>query len=131
MLQVKKSVLSALVFSTLVSLSSYLIFSAGCDTNNCIYVREGFVVPAFWFGISASVISIFFLFFPAALFMSWLKRIASWYLPILFIITVTTPVNSGHIMSVDRSQVVFAGMVILGLITLVFVGFDFYRKRNI
>lgn len=131
MLQVKKSVLLSLALSILILLSSYLIFSAGCNTGNCIYVREGFVVPAFWFGLSASIISIFFLFFPQALFMTWLKKIASWYLPALFILTVTTPVNSGHIMSVDRSQVVFAGMIILALITLVFVGLDFYRKRKI
>lgn len=127
----KKVTLSSTLLALIIAIGTFVIFTthcfgAGCDTNTI----RGFIKPVLWFGIPASVISIFFLFFPQALFMTWLKKIASWYLPILFILTVTTPVNSGHVMSVDRSQVVFAGMIILALITLVFVGFKFYREPS-
>jgi hypothetical protein len=38
----------------------------------------------------------------------------------LFFLTVTTPVYSGHIMSVDRSTVVFFGMAVLGFVAVVY-----------
>lgn len=81
----------------------------------------GTLKPLGAFGMLAAVISSSFLFFSDAVFKSWLKRIASWYVPGLLVITAATPVFSSHIMSVDRSQVVFMGMLLLILITVPFV----------
>lgn len=99
----------------------YVTFKTKCFGGGCNQeIREGFIVPFFWFGILASAMSSFFLLFPETVFKSWLKKIASWYVPGLLVITATTPVFSSHIMSVDRSQVVFIGMVLLAIITVPF-----------
>lgn len=119
------------LFTSLVFVALYFLIMLNSGKGLSLELIIGFLKPGIVFALAAFLFAVFFLFFPTALFMNWLRKVTSWFLPILFILTVTTPVNSGHIMSVDRSQVVFAGMVILGLITLVFVGFDFYRKRKI
>ncbi len=119
------------LFTSLVFIALYFWIMLNSGKGLSLEFIIGFLKPGIVFALAAFLFAAFFLFFPATLFMSWLKKIASWYLPVLFIVTVTTPVNSGHIMSVDRSQVVFAGMIILGIITLVYVGLDFYRKGKI
>ncbi len=105
----------------LLTLVMYVTFETKCFGSSCNPdFREGFIVPVFWFGLVASAISAFFLFFSQVVFVGWLKRIASWYLPFLFFLTITTPLHSSHVMSVDRSQVVFAGMVVLALISVAY-----------
>lgn len=117
----KKFTFLTSVFLILLTLTTYVTFETKCFGNGCsAYGREVFIIPLFWFGLPASIISTFFLFFNQAVFVSFLKRVASWYLPVLFFLTITTPVSSGHIMSVDRSQVIFAGMVVLGVISVVY-----------
>ena len=106
---------------TLLPLVLYIIFKTKCFGVGCNpEVRDGLIVPLFWFGVPASVISAFFLFFPQVIFTSFLKRVVSWYLPILYFLTATTPLYSSHIMSGDRSVVVLYGMVLLGLIAVVY-----------
>ena len=120
-LRSKKITTSTFLFLVFLTIGFFLVFESKCFGSGCNPdIREGFIVPFFWFGLPASVISAFFLFFPQAIFIGWLKRVASWYLPVLFFLAVTTPLHSGHVMSVDRSAVVFVGMVVLGLISVVY-----------
>jgi|SRR6056297_1115199 len=71
--------------------------------------------------ISAIPILIIFLFFKDKLFTQWLKRIASWYLPILLVLAFSSPALSGNIMAIERNVVILYGMVLLFLLTLVFI----------
>lgn len=118
----KKMTSLTTLFMTFVTAGIFIVFETKCFGNSCgSEAIRGFIKPLIWFGITASILSSVFLFFPEAVFKSWLKKIASWYLAVLFIITATTPVYSSNILSVDRSQVVFIGMILLGLITLVYI----------
>lgn len=117
----KKASIIITIFLVTLTVVVYVVFKTKCFGSGCDPdMREGLIVPFFWFGLPASIISAFFLFFSQAMFVSWLKRVASWYLPVLLLLAAATPLHSGHIMSVDRSAVVFVGMVVLGLISVVY-----------
>lgn len=115
--------ITTLVTALLVSVTMvvYVVFETKCFGDSCgSETIRGLIKPFIWFGITASFISAFFLFFSQALFLNWLKRIASWYLPVLLILAATTPVFSSNVLSVSRSQLVFTGMVLLGITAIVY-----------
>ena len=118
-LRSKKITFLAFIISIVIT-AGYFITMIKFTDNLSYEVIVGTLKPVGAFGICAIVLSAFFLFFPPAIFSSFLKRVASWYLPILFLLTANISIYSSHVMSVDRSQVVFAGMVILGLISVVY-----------
>jgi hypothetical protein len=81
----------------------------------------GYLKPIAVFGFAGLFFSIIFFFFPEAIFKSWVRQVAWWYLLILLLITLNTPVYSSNIMSVDRSQVVFGGVLLLAIITIPYI----------
>lgn len=99
----------------------YTLFSTQCFSQCTLNTREGLIVPAFWLSLMSLPISFFFLFFPQRIFTAWLKRIAWWYVLVLFLVTITTPVFSSNILSLDRGQIVFGGMIGLLSITVPYV----------
>lgn len=89
--------------------------------NPSLWLVIGVLKPVAVFAIGGIVISSFFLFFPQRIFTAWLKRIAWWYVLVLFLVTITTPVFSSNILSLDRGQIVFGGMIGLLSITVPYV----------
>ena len=81
----------------------------------------GIVKPLGVFAFSGVIFSGFFLFFSEALFRSWLKHIAWWYILGLVITILNTPVYSSNVLSVDRAQVAFSGVVFLAIITIPYI----------
>ncbi|MCA9358872.1 hypothetical protein KC926_01550 [Candidatus Kaiserbacteria bacterium] len=118
----KKYAFTSLFISALVLAISYTFFKTKCFSSSCgTELLDGWVVPSFWLGLLLVFITSFFLFFPERIFKKWLKKIAWWYAIVLFLLVATTPVHSSNILSLDRSQVVLWGMVILAIITVPFV----------
>lgn len=125
----KKITVLVTIFLLIITISVYVLFLTKCFGNSCGSDNiRGFIKPTFWFAVLASVISLFFLFFPQVIFTSFLKHVASWYLPILLLLTANTSIYSSHIMSVDRSVVVLYGMVLLGLIA---VAYAFVMRKKV
>jgi len=99
-------------------------FGIGCDP----VLRDGLIVPFFWLLSFLAVFLAFFLFFMANIFHTWLRHIAWWYLPLLLFAILGTPIYSGNVLSFDRSQIAFGGVVLLALITLPYVGWRMWRR---
>lgn len=125
----KKSTLICFGASFAVLSLSYISFINRCFSTSCEpEFRDGLLKPIFWLTLPLTILLFFFLFFPEAVFRSWFKRIAWWYLLGLIIITLSTPVYSSHILSVDRTAIVFSGVVLLAIITIPYI---FWIRRKI
>src|SRR6056297_1103775 len=113
----KFSVQSVLLLALLMT---YIIHSFAFENQN-LELIIGFINP-----IALICLSLFFIVMPFFLvsekiFVYWLKRIASWYLPILLVLAFSSPALSGNIMAIERNVVILYGMVLLFLLTLVFI----------
>ncbi|MCA9357561.1 hypothetical protein H6784_02560 [Candidatus Nomurabacteria bacterium] len=106
---------------SLLTLAGYLFLMLCVDHGFGVETIVGVVKPIGAFALVMVLFSFIFLFFPEVIFKLWLKRIAWWYGLGLLIITANTPVLSSNVLAVDRSQIVFGGMVILAVITLPFI----------
>src|SRR3989338_984759 len=115
----RKITITALLISVVITIGYFVTMIKFADILSYGMV-VGILKPLGALGMCATVLVAFFLFFPQVIFTSFLKRVVSWYLPILFYLTATTSIYSSHIMSVDRSVVVLYGMVLLGLIAVVY-----------
>ena len=116
----KKTSIITFIISLAISLGYFFIML----TNNQSFSIEiiiGVIKPVAVAGIAMTIIAFFFLFFPESIFKSWLKKIAWWYGLGLFLITANTSIYSSNILSLDRSQIVFGGMILLAIITVPFV----------
>ncbi len=116
----KKTTIISTFISLVLTLGYFFIMSTYNDSLS-VEMIIGLVKPVAIASMMMVLVSSFFLFFPEALFKAWLKRIAWWYGLGLFILTASTPVSSSHVLSVDRSQIVFGGMVLLAVVTVFFV----------
>ncbi|MBY0309634.1 hypothetical protein K2Q16_00585 [Patescibacteria group bacterium] len=116
----KKYTLVSLVFSALL-LSLYLLLMTSLNSRLTLELIIGVVKPLGVASVGGIVFALLFLFFHESIFKSWLKHVAWWYGLGLFFVTITTPVYSSNILSLDRSQVVFGGVVLLALITVPYI----------
>ncbi|OGG65423.1 hypothetical protein A3I99_01580 [Candidatus Kaiserbacteria bacterium RIFCSPLOWO2_02_FULL_45_11b] len=123
----KKIIITTILFSALIAIC-YLVIMMQSSRMFSLEVMVGIIKPMVVFAVSVFVISSFFIFFSQIIFISFLKRVVSWYLPILFYLTATTPIFSSHIMSVGRSVVVLYGMVLLGIIA---VAYAFAMRKKV
>ena len=90
----------------------------------------GFLAPLAVFSIGTFLLSAFFLFFSEQIFISWLKRIFWWYTLIIILLTANTPIFSSHILSFDRSYVVFLCMIPLAVATIVYALYTHIRLKR-
>lgn len=103
----------------------FTVFKTQCFGHNCgSELLRGLIVPLFWFEFMLTLIISMFFFFPEKVFKDWLNKIAWWYGIGLFLIVVNTPVFSSNILFTNRSETVFWGMILLGLITIPFIYFE-------
>lgn len=113
------------IFLVIVSFSTtvlYILFETKCFSQSCgELLREGLIIPLFWMNLSLIPVISFFLFFPEAIFKSWLKKIAWWYGLGLFFVVISTPIYSSNILHIGRSEIIINGMILLAVITVVFV----------
>lgn len=124
----KKYLITSLLVSLVSLIGVYIILETRCFGNSCSSdLIRSTLRPLFWFFAPFTVLLILFFFFSDIVYRNWLKFIASWYLPLLFVVTISNPVYSSNIFSYDRSQIVLFGVVLLGIITVPYV---FYIKRK-
>lgn len=106
----------------LLGIISYVYFINRCFGETCgSDLIRGTLMPVFWLSTALTPLIFIFFFFHESIFKSWLKHVAWWYGLGLFFVTITTPVYSSNILSLDRSQVVFGGVVLLALITVPYI----------
>lgn len=118
----KKYVFGTLFFSSLL-LSLYLYLMINVNSSLTLESITGFIKPLGIASLGGIFFSLLFLFFPESIFKSWFRHIAWWYGLGLFFVTITTPVYSSSILALDRSQVVFGGVILLVLITVPYIVF--------
>jgi hypothetical protein len=126
----RKKITATLIFSLVIVLVYFLLMLV----DNQIFSVEviiGVIKPIAVLGTMMILISFVFLFFPEAIFKSWLKRIAWWYSLGLFLVTASTPVLSSNVLSLDRSQIVFGGMILLVIITVPFIYVTHRRLKKV
>jgi len=128
-LRLKKTQLIFFTTSLLIWIASYLLFYTKCLGVTCgSDLLRGIIFPVFWLAGPMSGIVLLFLFIPSAIFHTWLRHIAWWYLPLLFFAILSTPIYSGNVLSFDRSQIAFGGVVLLAVITLPYLGWRMWRR---
>lgn len=119
-LLVSSAVLVTLYFLIMVFLNHALSFE----------LIVGILKPLAVFSIGTFLLSAFFLFFSEQIFISWLKRIFWWYTLIIILLTANTPIFSSHILSFDRSYVVFLCMIPLAVATIVYALYTHIRLKR-
>jgi len=122
----------AIFINLLILIVPYILFKFKCFSQSCgTEFLDGLIVPILWLGLISTPVMGLFLFFPEAIFKSWLKRIAWWYSLGLFLVTASTPVLSSNVLSLDRSQIVFGGMILLVIITVPFIYVTHRRLKKV
>lgn len=73
-----------------------------------------------------------FLFLPSIYFKNWLLYTTTWYLPLTYYIAANTKPLGGSILSPSRSEAVIYMMLLLGVVTIIFLGVQrlLFRREN-
>jgi len=112
----------------IISTFSYFISMSFFNSVLDVDFVVGYMKPFAVLSIGGVIFCITFLFIPPTIFHTWLRHIAWWYLPLLLFAILSTPIYSGNVLSFDRSQIAFGGVVLLALITLPYVGWRVWRR---
>jgi hypothetical protein len=120
----KKFVTGSFTLSVLICLTVYFVFETKCFGVHCgSDLIRGILLPSFWFFVGLSGVLSIFLFFQEQIFKSWLRHIAWWYILLLTYFVLATPVYSSNIMQIDRGPLALYGMMLLGIISVLYVWF--------
>lgn len=127
----KKINIAASAIFAISALFLWFSFETKCFGVECDPVlRDGLIVPFFWLLSFLAIFFALFIFFTANIFHTWLRHIAWWYLPLLLFAILSTPIYSGNVLSFDRSQIAFGGVVLLAFITLPYVVWRLWRQQT-
>lgn len=126
-LKKKKLVLIILLILSVIFLFAYYSFESKCFGYGCSSnLREALIVPMFWFSLSFGGVMSIFLLVSETILLSWLKKIAWWYLLITLVILMSTPLYSSNVLMLGHSEIIVNAMALLGFITVLFVGVHLY-----
>jgi hypothetical protein len=126
-----KLLITSLLMSLVSLIGAYIILETRCFRNSCSSdLLRSILRPLFWFFAPFTILLIPFFFFSTAIYSAWLKYVALWYLPVLLLVTLSTPVYSSNIFAYDRSQVALFGVILLGIITIPFVWWEYKRLQT-
>jgi hypothetical protein len=124
----KKLVIKGVLLCLFICAFLYVTFKTKCFIGECNpEIREGLIVPFFWFFLGLSGVLSIFLFLQEQIFKSWLKHIAWWYILLLTYFVLATPVYSSNIMHMDRGPLASYGMILLGMIS---IPYSWYMRRK-
>lgn len=118
----KKLQTSLLLADVLLVVIVYVLFDAGVFTFLTPEQVTEVLKPVF-FGLIALVpVTLYLMFFSEQVFRAWLKKVASWFLPLTFIAVASVDEGQGlfPMTSDGRSDTAILMMVILFAITLVY-----------
>jgi hypothetical protein len=122
--------INLIAFNSL-SIISYLLYMNFVVGNyNVSYeFTQGIVKPIILFIFIFTIYLFFFVIFTDNLFKRWFRYIAWWYFILMFWWSFSTPIHTG-IITFDRNQVVMFSMIVLSIITIPFVWWEYKRLQT-
>lgn len=106
-------------------------WSSVCLSGGCSYdLMDKILDPVYYGAISLSIFFTFFLFLPARYLTSWLKYVFSWLFPVGVLVVVSNLSSGGGVFPIFARETIIMYSIFAAVVTLVFVGFKFYRERR-
>lgn len=101
------------------------------QTGDCAYdIVRVWLRPIYYSSLSLSLFFAFFLFLPAHYFTAWLKWIFSFAFPISALIVMSNISQGGGLFPIFAREVIILLSIFWGVVTLLFVGFRYFKLRK-
>ncbi len=112
-------------------LSAFIYYKEICSTGVCASATiNNFLRPVELGSLILVMLFSVLILFPERYFKNWLKYIFSWGFPLVVYLTYITT-GSSSIPAYGKVDVVKFWGVFFGVVTILFIGFQYYRSRTL
>jgi len=88
------------------------------------------LAPYYTFSLYGSLILLPFLFLPVRYFKTWLLKIASWFMPLAYVLVVSESPHDGGVLAIGREGVVVLAALVLANLTVVFLIYTYAQTHD-